>query len=225
MNFTAHYSGSSGNLYTVEEDGRRLILECGVSMKKIREALNHGLPDYEDCLVSHGHQDHCRSARDLMRVGINIHCSPETATVLGNLSHRINIVYPGHKFLAGGFQVLPFATEHDAEGSLGFLIMSPASKLLFAMDTFYLRQKFTGLTHVAVECNYSKATLSPDLDPAVRRRLLSSHFSLEHVKEFIAANMGPALREIHLLHLSDGNSDAELFRLEIQKLTGKPCYV
>lgn len=76
-----------------------------------------------------------------------------------------------------------------------------------------------------VECNWSKSTLDPDLDPSVKKRLLRSHFSLENVKKFLAANDLSRVREIHLLHLSDGNSDAAMFKAEIEQLTGKPVYV
>lgn len=55
--------------------------------------------------------------------------------------------------------------------------------------------------------------------------LLKSHFSLENIKKFLLANGLSRVQEIWLLHLSDGNSDAERFKREIQSLTGKPTYI
>ena len=55
--------------------------------------------------------------------------------------------------------------------------------------------------------------------------VLRSHFSLENVKEFLQANDLSKVQEIWLLHLSDGNSDAERFKREIQELTGKVVYI
>lgn len=227
MDFTSHFSSSSGNLYSVTDGERRLLLECGVTIKKIREALNHDLSDYEDCIVSHGHQDHARSAKDLMKAGINVYCTIDTAKTIGLdlMSHRFSPISANAKFVAGGFQVLPFATEHDCPGSVGFLVMSPKDKLLFLTDSFYVRYRFPGLTIMAIECNWSPETLSEDLDPSVRRRLLASHFSLPHVKDFLAANDLSRVREIHLLHLSRDNADTELFRGDIERITGKPVYV
>ena len=49
--------------------------------------------------------------------------------------------------------------------------------------------------------------------------------SLETCKKFLAAQDLSAVKAIHLLHLSDGNADAELFKREVQALTGKPVYV
>ena len=60
---------------------------------------------------------------------------------------------------------------------------------------------------------------------ALKNRLLTSHFSLENVKEFLKANDLSRVQEIHLLHLSDGNSDAERFKREIMAVCGKPVYI
>ena len=49
--------------------------------------------------------------------------------------------------------------------------------------------------------------------------------SLETAKDFLRANDLTAVQEIWLCHLSDGNSDAERFKREIQALTGKPVYI
>jgi phosphoribosyl 1,2-cyclic phosphodiesterase len=59
----------------------------------------------------------------------------------------------------------------------------------------------------------------------MRRRLLRSHFSLENVLDFLKANDMSKVQEIHLLHLSDNNSDEVLFRRRVQEATGKPVYI
>jgi phosphoribosyl 1,2-cyclic phosphodiesterase len=84
---------------------------------------------------------------------------------------------------------------------------------------------FTGLTIIAVECNWSKETLAPNLDRVVRERLYTSHFSLENVIKFLKANDLSKVHSIYLLHLSRDNADPEYFRSEIEKLTGKPVYI
>ena len=82
------------------------------------------------------------------------------------------------------------------------------------------------LTHIMVECNYSmdivrERVASGHLHPGQMKRLLKSHFGLEHVKDFLKANDTRKVQEIWLLHLSDGNSDEERFKREIQEVTGK----
>jgi phosphoribosyl 1,2-cyclic phosphodiesterase len=63
------------------------------------------------------------------------------------------------------------------------------------------------------------------VEPALKTRILKSHFSLKNVKKFLLANDLSRVKEIWLIHLSDGNSDAELFKREIQELTGKMVFV
>ena len=132
-----------------------------------------------------------------------------------------------HQFAIGTWTILPFDTQHDAAEPLGFLLQNQeGEKLLFATDTYYIKYRFPGLTHIMVECNYAADILQNNVDggkvpESMRNRLLKSHFSLENVKKFLLANDLSKVREIWLIHLSDGNSDAERFKREIQELTGK----
>ncbi|RUR99291.1 hypothetical protein EFW58_01556 [Bacillus velezensis] len=61
--------------------------------------------------------------------------------------------------------------------------------------------------------------------PAMKKRLLQSHFSLENVKKFLMANDLSKVQEIWLLHLSESNSDEKIFKEDIMKLTGKVVYI
>jgi phosphoribosyl 1,2-cyclic phosphodiesterase len=89
----------------------------------------------------------------------------------------------------------------------------------------YSPYRFAGLTMICIEVNYSLATLAPDIDPARKARLLKSHMSLETALKLLAANDLSKVCEIWLLHLSRSNSDAELFKREVEKQTGKPTYI
>lgn len=223
MTFTTHHSSSSGNLYTVDHGNHRLLIEAGVPVRKVREATKHGLSGYDACLISHSHGDHSQSAAEIMRAGIDLFCAQETATELGLSGHRLNIIEPLKQFQVGGFSIMGFPLEHDVM-NLGFLMGAGNEKLTYITDTAYCRYTLYGLTHICIECNWSKLTLAPNLDPTVKRRLYRSHMSLEAVKKFLAANDLRRVVEIHLLHVSDGNGDPEYFRGEIVKQTGKITY-
>jgi phosphoribosyl 1,2-cyclic phosphodiesterase len=227
INITAYASSSHGNLYRVTDGaGSSLLLECGIPIKKIRQALGHKLHDISACLLTHEHMDHAKAAKDILAAGIDLYCSHGTAGALELSGHRLHPVQPLEQFRVGSWTVLPFETQHDAQEPLGYLIHhAGGEKLLFATDTFYIRHRFTGLTHIMIECNYSQKTLSDDMHPAQRRRLLRSHMSLETVVGFLQANDLEAVREIWLVHLSDGNSDEALFRDTIQGMTGIPVHI
>jgi len=225
MKFTQHYSGSKGNLYQLQtSSGASILLEAGVSIKLIKKALNFRLSGSLGAIISHAHKDHCIAVPDLMRSGIDCYMTAETARAMNLSGHRLHIIEAKKQFDVGPFSIMPFPTQHDCPGSVGFLIFDGIDKLVFATDTFYIRHKFKGLTMVAVECNWSIETLGPDLDSERKKRLYSSHFSLENVKKFLGSNDLSKVREIHLLHLSKENADPEMFINEIQFLTGIPVY-
>jgi len=145
--------------------------------------------------------------------------------------HRIKPVEAHKPFKIGTWLILPFDVEHDVNEPYGFLLINKqGEKLLFVSDSFYCRYKFTGLTHIMIEANFSIDILNENIasgrvHKSMKKRLLRSHFSLENVKEFLKANDLSRVQEIHLLHLSDSNSDAARFKKEIQTLTGKIVHI
>lgn len=227
IEFTAYASSSAGNLYTVSDGSSTLLLECGLPIFKIKKALNHKLHEVDTCLVTHEHGDHARAARYLLGVGVDVYCSAGTAKALEPISyfHHLHIVKALEQFRVGPWTILPFDVEHDAEEPLGFLIINGTDRLLFAADTAYIRHRFAGLTMIALECNYSKQTMAPDIPLAHKLRVMRSHMSLDTVLGFLAANDLGGVRQIHLLHMSDDNSNEELFKTKVQAATGIPVYV
>lgn len=224
-------SGSKGNCYRITDGRTPLLLECGIKYKDIQRALKFRVSEIAGCLVSHEHIDHSKACKDLMKAGIDCYMSRGTTGALGLSGHRLHIIQKKQQFKLGTWTILPFETQHDAQEPLGFLLANQyGEKLLYATDTYYIRYRFQGLTHIMIECNYSLDILrnnvaNGSVEPALKNRILKSHFSLENVKKFLQVNDLGKVQEIWLLHLSDGNSDAERFKREIQSLTGKPVYI
>lgn len=224
-------SGSKGNCYRVTDGRTPLLLECGIPYKEIQKNLKFRVSEIAGCLVTHEHQDHCKAVRDLMKAGIDCYMSQGTADALKASGHRLHVIKAKQQFRIGTWTILPFDTQHDAAEPLGFLLANQdGEKCLYLSDTMYCKYRFHGLTHVAIECNYSLDILKRNVEAGavpkeLKSRILKSHFSLENVKEFLKANDLSKVQEIWLLHLSDGNSDAERFKREIQSLTGKPVYI
>lgn len=175
--------------------------------------------------------DHAKSVPNCLKAGINCYMTAGTAEVLGLSGHRLHIVKPRRQVRIGTWRILPFELQHDAQDPVGFLLANEAGdKLLYATDTYYLRYRFTGLTQIMVEANYSTELLRQNIDSGlidsvVARRVVRSHFSLENVLGFLKANDLSKVEGIWLLHLSDQNSDEELFKRKVMEATGKPVYV
>lgn len=223
MEFLPFHSSSAGNLYAAIYEDATLLIEAGVRIADIREALGYQVSSATGALITHSHGDHSRATLDLMRSGVDCYASAATWANLQIIGHRARELQALEQTSIGPFEVLPWATQHDAEGSLGFLIGAPdGDQLLFAVDTAYLPHRFDGLTHVAVEANYSAEILrNSNAHPGHRRRVLSNHLSIERLIAALQVNDLSQVREIWLLHLSDGHSHAEDFRRRVEEATGR----
>lgn len=221
-------SGSSGNCYRISDGHTSLLLEAGIRFKDIRVGLDFKLSQIAGCLISHEHFDHSKAVKEMAKAGIDVYISRGSLNALGLHGHRLHFIKAKEQFSIGSWTVLPFEVQHSAAEPLGFLLSNPArNKLLYATDTSYLRYRFVGLTHLLIEANYSERILNQNknIPSLLKQQIMRNHFSLENVKEFLKANDISKIREIHLLHLSDANSNAKMFKREVEELTGKPTYI
>lgn len=223
-------SSSAGNCYIVDDGQTKILIECGIAIKRIRRALDFNLSSVYGCLVSHFHADHSKAAKDIMRAGIDCYMSQGTIDGLGLTDHRVKQIEHKKQFKVGTWTIMPFNTIHDCPGSLGFLLASGDHRVLFATDTAYIPNKFNGLSHMMIECNYQKEILEDNIDRGVisipqKNRLLFSHFELSNVLGFLEKTDRSKLKAVYLLHLSTVNSNAAEIKHAVMALTGVPVYV
>lgn len=223
-------TGSTGNCYLIDDGRTQLLIECGIQFKRIQKALDFQVSKVAACLISHSHQDHCKGIQGALNGSIDVYISEATKNEIGIEHNRIRLYENKKQFRVGTFTVLPFDVKHDVENH-GFLIQSDnGERLLFATDTYYVKYRFSRLNYLMIECNYSERILDRNVEngrvhESLSKRIRASHFSLENVLEFLKANDLSKVQEIHLLHLSDSNSDEALFKREVQAATGKLVYV
>lgn len=228
MNLKVISTGSKGNAYILSNENEALLIECGVNIKEIKQALDFDLSKVVGCIVTHEHLDHAKSAVEVARLGINVYCSLGTmkARSLGSMN-RVKQIKSKENFSIGNFKIMPFDVMHDANEPLGFMISHPdCGKVLFLTDTYYCKYTFPGLNNIIIEANYSKEIIDRKFGADsgkefLRNRILKSHFSLENCKDMLSANDLSAVNNIVLIHLSDSNSDEKQFVKEVFELTGK----
>lgn len=224
-------SSSAGNCYLFESKSQVLILEAGLPLKAVKEALNFDISNVVGCVVSHSHGDHSKWALSYASQGIGVYASNETYSHLtGVKPPEKYLINGGKQFSIGEFQILPFSVKHDVP-TLGFLIKHPEMGLcLFVTDTHYIPSRFKGLNQILIEANYEAKILEDNvwngtIDNMRYQRVLRSHMSLETCIEALKANDLTGVQNVVLIHLSPQNSDAELFRNKVIEATGKPTYI
>ena len=234
MKFESFYSSSRANFYVVTAaNGKRLLIECGCTWKKLLKALDYKLENVVGCLLSHEHKDHSHCVEDVLEAGIDVYASRGTFDAIEESLHlhrKAKVIEDRLSFNIlcgpdGVFTVLPFVINHDATEPMGFVIHEWESEndLLFVTDTSYIKQKFAlQFEIIALCCNYdgeilAKLEAADKINTELAKRLLTSHMEKEVTKSYLrdCCNLGKCT-EIHLLHMSGGNIDQEKIRAEIE---------
>ncbi|WP_035293811.1 MBL fold metallo-hydrolase [Clostridium sp. KNHs214] len=223
-------SGSKGNCYIIQTGEEKLLLECGIGYKEILKGLNYSIKGVVGCLITHVHNDHCKSFKKVFE-GFPKVCAP--LEVLEKFKckdlHKSVLMQNLDKVKLGEFTIMPFKAEHTNSDAtececLGYLIHHPKlGKIVFATDTYYLKYKFKNVDHILIECNYSEKYME-DLE-LYQARTFKSHMSLETLKETLKTWDLSKTKTITLIHLSENNGNPEGFKKEIEALTGIPTYV
>lgn len=225
MRFISLASSSSGNAYIVEDAQTRLLLECGLTRKKLQQLMGFNISDVAGALVSHEHKDHSRCAPDLVKAGIPVFMSEGTANALE--LEGVTYIRHGEQFTIGSIDIVPFNTFHDAAEPLGFVLKSriDGDVLVFATDTVNLAYQFPGVTMLAIEANYDKDILAraEKLPEKVRHRITNSHMEIQTLCRYLRELDMSKVREIYLLHLSDAMSDERWFISRVRSCV--PCGV
>lgn len=209
MIFTSLASSSHGNCYVVSDGETTILLECGISFRRIKKELGFDLSAIRGCLVTHEHKDHAKSVLDIIKSGVEVFASVGTAEALD--CALITPVEAGVQFRVGSLEIMPFRTWHDAKEPLGFLIYSrrDRERLVFATDTVNLGHTFPGVNLLALEANYDKNILArcDRMPEKVKERITNSHMEIETLCNYVQSLDLSQCRTLYLLHLSNAASN------------------
>ena len=206
-------SSSHGNVYIVNDGQTRILLECGVTHKKLQQLCGFSTMSFDACIISHEHKDHSAAIKQIITSGVEVYMSNGTAAALElpekllDLAHEMEA---GEQFTVGTIDVLPFSTFHDAREPLGFVMQSRVDGDIFAyaIDTVNIPYNFPGVNLLAVEANFEKSRLDQceRIPEKVRHRIANTHMEIDVLCRILRRMDLSRCREIYLLHLSDAQS-------------------
>lgn len=220
-------SSSKGNGYILTTGEEALIIECGVPFSAAQKALNFNVSSVVGILVSHRHGDHAKYLPDYAKLGVKVFAGED---VLSGNENGVTIDGPMCKTSMGGFNVVAFEVAHDVP-THGFHIQHPdMGNTLFLTDTYLCEYVFPDLSNILIEANFSDEILRSNLQKGITPRFVAdrvweSHMEIETTKEVLKAHDLTKLVNIVLIHLSDHNSDADMFEREISGIAGRPVHV
>lgn len=209
MKFRCLGSGSSGNCYILENDSEVLVIEAGIPFMAVKKALDFNISKIVGVVVSHQHGDHARYVGEYEKAGIPVFRPYES-----DMESQVRTY--------GGFVIKSFPLVHDVP-CCGFLIWHPETgNVLYASDTEYIKYRFRDLSHILIECNYSRE-LIPE-DAVNRSHVMTGHMELQTALDFLRANNNPNLQNVVLLHMSARNSEPEEFAAKAGKVVQRPVW-
>ena len=173
LNFCSLYSGSSGNSLFVESENTKILVDAGMSCKKIEEALNSinvDISSIDAILVTHEHSDHIKGISTISRkFDIPVFTTKETFDAMSAQTEKLNeknIKYfnISEKFSIKDLEILPFSIPHDAANPCGFNISKENKhQLSIATDIGHMTKSILkhleGSEFILLESNYDKNVL------------------------------------------------------------------
>lgn len=224
--FCPLYSGSSGNSMFFGGSAGNILVDIGMSAKKIEEALRNMMIEpasIEAIFITHEHIDHVRGLRVFAgRYKTKIWASQGTAEALAEqnlLPENAKIQVIGEAGVEeAGMHIVPFHTPHDSRESLGYHIDTyDGRRAAVATDLGYItkgvREVITGTDLLVLESNHDVRMLQNGSYPyPLKRRILSE---VGHLSNESCACELPGLAEkgttrFFLAHLSKENNLPEL---------------
>ena len=224
-------SGSSGNALLVSCGATHLLVDAGISCRRITAslaALGLGLDDLDALLITHTHSDHITGLQTLLKKsGFPILSSGRVGR---ELSYRLAGVEPRFQEIElckqhqiGCLAIIAFPTSHDAPGSCGFRLDGPDGSMGVLTDTGYVTQEaadiLPGVDLALLEANHDVEALRSGPYPYyLKERILSSqgHLCNEDAARFAVTLAEAGASEIVLAHLSRENNTPAMARNAVE---------
>lgn len=219
-------SGSTGNCTLVRDGDTAVLIDAGISAKRIVSALN-GLgvipEQLSGILITHEHSDHiCGLNTFIKHYEIPIFAPRTVANHLcwsiAGVDDYLTVLLPGQDCVINGMSVLPFRTPHDTPESVGYRLTG--SKVFgfctdFGHVTDEILEGLRGADAAVIESNHDLEMLKNGSYPfALKRRILSDngHLSNDCCAQLALELYKSGTRKMVLGHLSRENNLPSLAR-------------
>ena len=226
LSFYSLYSGSTGNSLLLKSDNCNILIDSGVSAKKVVEGLEQvGTPisDIDAILVTHEHSDHIQSLGTISnKYDIPVFANAKTWDAMKPQKDKIsdsNIKFflTNEDFEIEDVLIHPFSIPHDATDPCGFNFTSNKEKFSVATDIGHMTTNIIDCLEdskfLMLEANYEPEVLKCSKYPYLLKTRIAGpngHLSNELAGKTIARLIDSGLQEVMLGHLSKENNFPEL---------------
>jgi phosphoribosyl 1,2-cyclic phosphodiesterase len=227
-------SGSTGNAVLVEMGGKQLLIDAGISARRIERGLSEvgiQVDRLDGVLITHEHSDHIKGIEVLVRKHhIPVYARPATWEAM-NCRDKIPREYQkdlGSSLDIGAVKVVPFATSHDAADPVGFCFYFQDYKWVLATDLGIVTpgvEKALAYADVAIlEANHDVDMLRNGPYPLFLKTRIRSrvgHLSNHEAGQILARTPRQRAMQVFLAHLSQQNNLPQLAERTVREVLQK----
>ncbi len=233
IRFSILASGSTGNATLVETADQKILIDCGLSGKKMEglfSQIGRSIEDLDAILITHEHSDHIKGLGVLARkYKLPIYANQKTWNAMNGMIGEVALEQKfefGMETVKdfGSLQVESFGVSHDAVEPMFYIFHNGNKKFVMITDTGYVSDRMKG--HIAnadaylFESNHDVEMLRMGRYPwNVKRRILGDegHVSNEDAGIAMSEVIGDRTKRIYLGHLSKDNNMKDLARMSVSQ--------
>lgn len=228
-------SGSSGNCVCVGDDDTHLMIDAGISGKRIEAGMNEAgytTKDMAGVLITHEHSDHIGGLGVVARkYGLPIYATKgtieaiRTSRSVGRIDEGLfRPIAAGERFEVGGLTVEAMHISHDAADPVAYFVESRGKRIGVVTDLGCydesMMEKMQGLDAILLEANHDIHMLQAGGYPyPLKQRILGDkgHLSNERCGQLLGSILHDHMKHILLGHLSRENNYPELAFVTVQQ--------
>lgn len=228
-------SSSSGNATYIETPEHKVLVDAGLSGKKLAalmQSIGRDLADVDSLFITHEHTDHCAGLGVLARryPKLMVYANAPTFAALprsvGKLpKERLQVFDEGATMSLGDLDVESFGVSHDAAAAQFYQFYHAGKRFAIITDTGYVSDRVEGTIRDAdayvMECNHDLEMLRTGPYPwSLKQRIIgdTGHLSNEDGANAIMDVIGTHTKRVYLGHLSPHNNVKALAHITVANM-------
>lgn len=228
LKFISFSSGSCGNCYYLGDGKDGLLIDAGVSLRRLKKYLeeyNMTYDSFSAVLVTHDHLDHirhlgsfCKKLNKPVYTTARIHGALAVHTFTSStIASCRNFLKEDLPTQIGNFTIRHFVVPHDATQTIGYAIEAFGHKFVIMTDVGRMTDEAIAYASAAdtvvLESNYDiDMLMAGPYTHELKMRIIQGcgHLSNDECASAIKRFIHPELKHIFLCHLSENNNTHEL---------------
>lgn len=198
-------SGSKGNCTFIQTNETTLMIDCGIGITRIRQAIRaYGINNIDALLLTHQHSDHIKSLKYFDSI--------PSYSLDGSIARHCLQQYESIAINSIGITVFPLS--HDAPNTCGYFFNDGKNQCIYVTDTGYVPSSVIDLgrnsDYIIMECNHDIDMLMSTNRPYyLKARILGDdgHLNNEDGAKAISCMVGNKTKEVFIAHISQQAND------------------